>query len=104
MCGTKTTNEIISLSLLCVLSVFCVCTREVRVKSRMRKVVSLLFSFLFFSLLLCVCVGKMLNFSMLWKNKKKFKKSKQTPKQKREREREDKLTNVSKTPSSSSIK
>jgi hypothetical protein len=76
-----------------------VCTREVRVKSRMRKVVSLLF----FSFLLCVL--KNVNFSMhVWKNKKKFKKSKQTPKQKREREREDKLTNVSKTPSSSSIK
>jgi hypothetical protein len=41
----------------------------------------------------------MLNFSIA-KNKKKIKKSKQTPKQKRERER-DKLTNVSKTPSSS---
>ena len=59
MCGTETTNEIISLSLLCVLSVFCVCTREVRVKSRMRKVVSLFFSFLFSSL---VCVLKNVEF------------------------------------------
>ena len=95
MCGTETTNEIISLSLLCVLSVFCVCTREVRVKSRMRKVVSLLF----FSFLLCVL--KNVDFSMhVWKNKKKIQKV-LTPKQKREREREDRLTNVSKTPSSS---
>jgi len=46
-------------------------------------------------------VLKNVDFSMLWKNKKKIQKV-QTPKQKRERER-DKLTNVSKTPSSSSI-
>ena len=58
---------------------------------------SSLSSFLFFSFLLCVL--KNVDFSMLWKNKKKIQKV-QTPKQKRERER-DRLTNVSKTPSSS---
>ena len=86
MCGTKTTNESLSLSFMCFKCLLCV-YEEVRVKSRMRKVCSLS-SFLFFSFLLLVCVEKYVNFSMWWKNKKKFKKSKQTPKQKRERERD----------------
>jgi hypothetical protein len=57
---------------------------EVRVKSRMRKVVSLLFFSFLFS---CVCVLKNVNFSMLFGRIKKNQKV-QTPKQKRERERE----------------
>ena len=74
----------ISLSFMCFKCLLCV-YEEVRVKSRMRKVVSLLFFSFLFS---CVCVEKCEFFDACGgKNKKKIQKV-QTPKQKRERERD----------------
>ena len=94
MCGTKTTNESLSLSFMCFKCLLCV-YEEVRVKSRMRKVVSLLFfSFLF------LCVLKNVEFFDACGRMNKISKSPNTKTEERKRERH-RLTNVSKTPSSS---
>ena len=93
MCGTKTTNESLSLSFMCFKCLLCV-YEEVRVKSRMRKVCSLS-SLLFFSLF--VCVLKNVEFfdacvdgGRIKKNFQKVQTNTKTEERKRERRQTDK--------------